>query len=120
MLLNNESSAAEAVTATSCTAKILYIDDDQPNIAEAGKPISFTWKVQNQSSCTAEGYHLGFESSEPTASVDFGGMNHPPFTLAPWEKALSKLTYLLHLKKWGQHLKYILIFLSPMAQCCLA
>jgi RHS repeat-associated protein len=116
LLLNSESSSSETVTAPSCTAKIVYVDDDQPNIAEAGKPISFTWEVQNQSqsSCTAEKYHLGFESSEPeSTTADFGGMDHPSFTLAPWETGYVQVDIPVAPKEVGETFKvYFDIFKS--------
>ena len=49
----------------------------------AGVPASFVWMVTNTSDdCDAVGYHLGFNSADPASSTaDYGGTNHPPFTL---------------------------------------
>ncbi|MCI5150185.1 MAG: hypothetical protein D3916_12495, partial [Candidatus Electrothrix sp. MAN1_4] len=79
-------SIAGVSSSTACTPKIVYIDDDQPSFIEAGTSITLSWEVQNQSSCDAEDLRLGFYSDEPeSGSADYGGDNHPSFSLSPWE-----------------------------------
>ena len=71
------------VPADACTPKIVWqADGNQPDFVEAGSSVTFSWKVENVSSCDAIDYHLGFDESVPaSSSADYGGENHPTFTL---------------------------------------
>lgn len=66
-----------------CTPIILFVNDvDQPSEVKAGSPATFKWEVINDSDCDAVNYHLGFDGTVPTTSSgDFGGEDHPSFTL---------------------------------------
>ena len=71
------------VSAEACTPKIIWqADGNQPEFISAGSSVTFSWKVKNDSSCDAVNYHLGFDTSVPaSSSADYGGENHPAFTL---------------------------------------
>ncbi|WYD82322.1 MAG: hypothetical protein V8K32_08005 [Candidatus Electrothrix gigas] len=70
-----------------CTPKIVWIADAGiPDSIPAGTSATFGWKVKNVSTCDAVNYHLGFDGSVPATSTgNFGGENHPLFTLLAGE-----------------------------------
>ncbi len=78
---------AGAGSSGACTPKIVWIADAGiPDSIPAGTSATFGWKVKNVSTCDAVNYHLGFDGSVPATSTgNFGGENHPSFTLLAGE-----------------------------------
>lgn len=87
--------------AFACIATILHkgTNDYLPDEIVAGEPITLEWTVKNTSlvhgySCDAVNYRLGFRSATPSGVSDFGGNNHPKFTLHNGEIGQVKATFI--------------------------
>ncbi len=73
---------SDYANAASCLAKIVFVTDEHlPDFVEAGQSVTLTWKVKNTSTCDAVNYRMGFYSSSPSSSSNFGGSSHPTFTI---------------------------------------
>ncbi|MCI5116047.1 MAG: hypothetical protein D3912_14765, partial [Candidatus Electrothrix sp. AX1] len=66
-----------------CTARFEFVQDgDQPDEVAPGTDVDLTWKIKNISECNAVGYHLGFNSADPSGkNADYGGTDHQSFTI---------------------------------------
>uniref|UniRef100_UPI004055E844 RHS repeat-associated core domain-containing protein n=1 Tax=Candidatus Electrothrix sp. TaxID=2170559 RepID=UPI004055E844 len=77
--------------------KIVWREDvNIPTSVPAGTSVTFSWKVKNVSDCDMVNHHLGFDGSVPAVSsssdADFGGENHPSFTINSGDTKTIKAT----------------------------